>query len=72
MSAFLIVATVLLGVLRLVGVTSPFYQAIAHCFVGGLFGAYFAGKKKLHLWLAVSLTILETLAFLATRVLGLF
>lgn len=63
---------VIIGVLRTAGVKTVFFQAIAHCFVGGLFGAYFVGKKKQHLYLALGLTILETLAFLATRVLHLF
>ena len=43
------------------------YQAFAHLFVGGLFGAYFASRKKFLLYIALALTVLEVVAAVITR-----
>jgi hypothetical protein len=60
----LIFTSFVLGVLRFAGVKSQAYQAIAHCFVGGLFGAYIAGRDPVFLLLGVGLSIIEVTAFL--------
>jgi hypothetical protein len=61
----LILAAVILGALRLFfGFKSIAFQAMAHLFVGGLFGAYFAGRQKLLLWLGIGLSVAELAAFL--------
>lgn len=62
-----VILAIVIGLLRVAGVKTLLCQALAHCFVGGLFGAYFAGKNKQYLILALSLTVLETVVFLATR-----
>ena len=71
---FLCVFAVVVGGLRVFGVTAIAYQAVAHCCVGGLFGAALvgflqpAGHKPAGRWvylsLALALTALETLCFL--------
>jgi hypothetical protein len=58
-TAFLILVSFCLGTLRVLGNTSLFFQGVAHIWVGGLFGAWFSGKKKLCPYLAVGLTVLE-------------
>jgi hypothetical protein len=68
---FVMVAlAVCLGVLRVAGVIDLAYQAVAHCYVGGLFGFAIAGTAPMRWWclfLAIALTALETAAFLYTR-----
>jgi hypothetical protein len=39
------------------------YEAFAHLFVGGLFGAAMAAKKWNYFWFALALTIIEVIAF---------
>lgn len=73
MTFFLCVLSAVLGGLRVFGVTASAYQAVAHCYVGGLFGAALVGflqptghrpaGRWLHLGLAVALTVLETVCF---------
>jgi hypothetical protein len=53
------------GLPRPLGVTHPAYQATAHLFVGGLFGAWYVGRRPALLWAALALTALETACFLA-------
>jgi hypothetical protein len=59
----LVIAAVALGLLRAAGVKSVLFQANAHLFVGGLIGAYAVGRDKLYLWLAVALSVVETICF---------
>lgn len=40
------------------------FKDIAHLYVGGLFGAWFATKKKCYRDVALALTALEVIAFL--------
>ena len=64
--AVLSLLSLLLGALRIAGVKSLAFQGIAHVFVGGLFGAYAGGRVRRALWLAIALTVLETICFLAS------
>lgn len=43
------------------------YQALAHIFVGALFGAYFSGGKRLYLVLGSLLTVWEVAVAIITR-----
>jgi hypothetical protein len=43
------------------------YEALAHLFVGGLFGAALAARKWWPLWVALGLTGVEALAFVTGR-----
>lgn len=54
----------ILGIGRIAGIKGAAFQAAAHLFVGGLFGAYFAGKKRHHLILGLGLSALELACFL--------
>jgi hypothetical protein len=58
--------TVGLAALRIAGHKSPAFQAVAHIFVGGLFGAWAHGGKpaRPYLWLAVLLSLVELACFL--------
>ncbi len=59
----------LIGGLRVFGVTHVAYQAAAHLFVGGLFGAWLMDKhRKWLLVLFVAMTVLETICFFAGTV----
>lgn len=61
----LVLLAVVTGAVRLLGVKTALYQALAHVYVGGLFGAAFVGKRRwLYLVLAIGLTVLEVGAFL--------
>lgn len=62
-SFFLFVFAFALGLVRLHGVTGEFFQAVAHLYVGGLFGAYFATGEKYPLILASVLSFLEAVCF---------
>lgn len=58
------------GLLRVVGLKAVAYQAVAHLFVGGLFGGAIACQTRsrwLYLALAVGLTVLETVCFFQLR-----
>lgn len=67
MSIILTITAVVLGAFRLCGLKSEPFQAIAHVYVGALFGAYLVGRRRLYLVLAVALTVLEVIAFVAFR-----
>lgn len=54
-----------IGLLRVFGFKSESYQAIAHIFVGGLFGAALATGYRDYWVMAVSLTVVEIIVFLA-------
>jgi hypothetical protein len=64
--AWLGVMTVGIAGLRIAGLKSPAFQASAHLFVGGLFGAWLYGGKPARpfLWLAVLLSLVELACFL--------
>lgn len=66
----IVLAAIVLGAMRIIGMKSPSFQAVAHLYVGGLFGAAYAAKvhrgtwDHLLLWTGVALSVLELLAFL--------
>lgn len=60
----LTIIAVALGVLRVMGHKSEAFQAVAHLYVGGLFGAFFAGRVRLYLYLAIGLSLTEAACFL--------
>ena len=61
--------SIVIGLLRVFGFKSEFYQAIAHVFVGGLFGAAIATGNR-QLWcLGIGLTVVEVVVFLAGSIL---
>lgn len=68
MKLALVLAAAALGALRVAGHTGEAFQAVAHCFVGGLLGAWLALRPtraaRLPLALAVALSALETACFL--------
>ena len=64
----IIVFAALLGVLRIVGVKHLIFQATAHLFVGGLFGAWLKDRKdRILLITAIVLSMVELLCFLLLR-----
>lgn len=60
----IILTSAVIAALRVAGFASPSYQAIAHLWVGGLFGAYAVSRKPIHLVSAVTLSVVELIAFL--------
>jgi ABC-type Mn2+/Zn2+ transport system permease subunit len=52
---------------RFAGYKSQAYQAIAHLFVGGLFGAFFVGWDYWMLAIALAMSVAEVIAFLRSR-----
>ncbi len=66
----LIVLAFALVVMRMMGVKHEAFQAVAHLFVGGLFGAWLVSRPThgVYLWVALALPGVELLCFLA----GLF
>jgi hypothetical protein len=70
----LVILSVLVGIPRALGATHVAYQALAHLWVGGLFGAAFTTRKPPYqAWgkppcmeCAIGLTVLEILCFLAS------
>lgn len=67
-----------IGALRIAGVTHPIFQAVAHLFVGGLFGSAvrhaseqawfaYAFSKDRDAKLAFALTVLEAACFVVSR-----
>lgn len=63
----LIVVASIIAILRTIGVVSPFYQAIAHLFVGGLFGAWVVNRNRVLIQIVIALTIIEIICFLLFR-----
>ena len=59
--------TVLMAGLRIAGVNSPAYQAVAHLFVGGLFAAALLEWKPRFLRPAIVLSVTETVMFIITK-----
>jgi hypothetical protein len=74
----LLLVCIIIGVFRVLGLTHIAYQAVAHCVVGGLIGAYIVlrkhedevNRRRYYLSLAILLTVLETACFVYFRVLG--
>jgi hypothetical protein len=60
----IVIIALVLGTLRVLGHKSQAFQAIAHLFVGGLFGAWMAGHNTVFITVAVLLSIVELLCFL--------
>jgi len=58
---------VTLGAMRLAGCKDNIFKALAHVYVGGVFGAYLAGHERIYLWIGVGLSVLEVIAFAASR-----
>jgi hypothetical protein len=80
----ILVITVLFGVMRAFGSKGNVYKALAHCWVGFLFGAWYMSGDTLmgvsdfsslfrqadfFMFLALGLTAIEVAAFFVTRVL---
>ncbi len=59
----LIIITIVLGVLRIAGNKTNLFKSLAHVFVGGLLGAWFAGGETYIGYLGWGLTILEVICF---------
>lgn len=64
MTYLLVLITLVLSVLRILGVKSIAYQAAAHLFVGGLFGAWLINKDKMNIFLFGFLTVVEIVCFI--------
>ncbi len=67
MNSIVIVLTAMLATLRIVGNTSPLYQAAAHLFVGALIGAYYVDRRPKVLGLIIGLSVFELVCFLLTK-----
>lgn len=64
-----VVTCVLLAVMRITGCKTQAFQAVAHLFVGGLFGAWFAGApRSVSLYPALILSVVELGCFIADHV----
>lgn len=61
---------VALGLTRVFGVTHIAYQAVAHLFVGGLFGAWLVNRRWWLLATFIILTVLETVCAVVSRLFG--
>lgn len=56
----LVLISIVFGALRVAGVKTSFFQALAHVWVGGLFGAWLERRTNwFAFWLAIGLTVLE-------------
>lgn len=64
---WIIIIALVLGSLRIYGVKHEAFQAVAHLYVGGLFGAWLVTKEKFYLWIFIILTVLETVCAVASR-----
>lgn len=58
------VIALIIGILRIIGIKAAWFQAIAHLYVGGLFGSWWQSRDPIPLVLAVSLSVLEVVCFL--------
>ena len=65
--AIWLIIAIVLGVLRIHGIKHEAFQAAAHLYVGGLLGAYFSGKNKEFLWIAIGLSVLEVVCFFLVK-----
>jgi hypothetical protein len=62
-----ILIAVILGGLRIAGVKHLAFQAAAHLYLGWLIGVWWYGDKRLALWLAIALSILEVACFFSVK-----
>lgn len=65
--AIVVVASIAFGAARILGLKAIWFQAIAHCWVGGLVGYRVAKPSRLALWLAIGLSALELFAALVLK-----
>lgn len=63
----LLIFTFITILLRVLGVDSNAYQAFAHLFVGGLLGAWYVGRDKLILYIAILLSFVEVACAILLR-----
>jgi uncharacterized membrane protein len=63
MSAFIILPSAALALIRLSGHKSQAYQAVAHLWVGGLCGAWWIERTPMLLHAIVVLSIVEVMCF---------
>jgi hypothetical protein len=68
-AAWVLIA-VALGAVRIAGHTGIPFQAVAHVYVGAMFGAYWAGRRELYAALAGGLTAIEVICFIFFRHFG--
>lgn len=66
--------SVIIAAIRIVGITHPAFQALAHLWLGVLLGAISIGgeqQKSYKLWrtLVIGLSVIEIIMFFITRVL---
>jgi hypothetical protein len=61
---FIIVVSTILAAMRVLGVKHEAFQAVAHLWVGGLFGSYFVNKDSFTLYTAVVISLIELGVFL--------
>lgn len=64
-AAAVVALSLILAAVRVWGAKSPAYQAIAHLWVGWWFGWGVKGRARLAIGVAVGLTVVEILCFLA-------
>lgn len=72
---FSCLVSVALAIIRIFGVTSIAFQAVAHLWVGGLFAVAVALRwhdvpntnRLNYWWMACALTVVETIMFLVSR-----
>jgi len=56
---YILLFALVIAVLRVLGMHNAAYQAVAHLFVGGLAGAWYVGRDKLILTIAILLSVVE-------------
>lgn len=64
-TAAMLIVSCAIGCARGLGYTDEAFQAVAHIWVGGLFGAGLIGRHRDSLAAAVGLSLLEIFCFLA-------
>lgn len=57
-----VIISIILAALRLSGQTGVAYQALAHCFVGFLFGYWLASHVWMYMFFFVSLCVVDVYA----------
>lgn len=55
----MVVASVVVASGRIIGFRAPAFQALAHLFVGGLFGAWLISRRSIWFYLSMCLTVVE-------------
>jgi hypothetical protein len=67
MNFLLLVLVIPLGLLRVFGHKSEIFQAVAHLYVGFLFGIGLGKKNKVAIAIAVGLSVLELICFIVMK-----